>query len=66
MTMRDHDSNLRSVVSGFIISAKISALGTGPLAPAKWKVVSNGATQLVDSTQYQWTYLVIGNVASGI
>jgi hypothetical protein len=48
------------------ISAKISALGTGPLAPAKWKVVSNGATQLVDSTQYQWTYLVIGNVASGI
>ncbi len=48
------------------ISAKISALGTSPIGPAKWKVVSNGATQLVDATQYQWTYLVIGNVASGI
>jgi hypothetical protein len=48
------------------IAAKISALGTSPLAPAKWKVVSGGAAQLTDATQYQWTYLVIGNVASGI
>lgn len=51
-------------------TAKISAFptqkGTSALSPGKFRVVTGGVAQLSDSTNYQWNYMVIGNVKSGL
>lgn len=51
-------------------TAKVSAFqiqkGTSSGNPGKFRVVTGGAAQLSDTTNYQWNYMVLGNVRSGL